>query len=237
MVRNTYDFDQTEKSNFWYIIKDSFGGLDELSSNVRRKIRKAKCNIDYKIIDEKTLRDVGYPIIKATFENYKVKDRDMNESIFNSYLDECCKYKFDFWGIFNKDSNELIGFCAVHVWDNSCEYGLTAIWPDYLSNATYPYYGLYYTMSEYYLDNLHFEYVSDSARSVTEHSNIQPFLEENFNFKKAYCKLKLTYKWWFGAIVRMLYPFRKLIPNRNVRAMLRMHGMQNKILINKHDTR
>jgi hypothetical protein len=222
MVRNTYDFDQVEKSDFWYVIKDCFGGMEELSSNVRRKVRKALQHYEYKPALEQEVRD-NYPIIKATFDNYKIKDRDMNESVFNSYLDECCKNKFDYWGIFNIESNKLIGFCTVHVWDNSCEYGMTAIWPEFLRNGTYPYYGLYYTLNEYYLDNRRFKYVTDSARSVTEHSNIQPFLEQNFNFRKAYCKLRMTYKWWFGIIVKMMYPFRSIVPSRNVRAVLKMH--------------
>ena len=52
MVRNTYDFDCEIETKFWYVIKDSFGGMDELSSNVRRKIRKAENVFEYKIIDK-----------------------------------------------------------------------------------------------------------------------------------------------------------------------------------------
>lgn len=227
MVRNTYDFDCKIETEFWYIIKDTFGGMDELSSNVRRKIRRAFETIDYKIIDNKTVKDFGYSIIEATFKDYKVKDREMNETVFNDYLNYCNKGCFDYWGIYDKENQQLIGFCTVHVWDKSCEYGITAIWPKYLHNATYPYYGLYYKMNEYYLDNQKFKYVTDSARSITEHSNIQPFLEQNFKFRKAYCKLKIKYKWWFGIIVRVLLPFRNIIWNRNVKAVLRMHKMQS----------
>ena len=226
MVRNTFDFDCKNQTDFWYVIKDSFGGMEELDSNVRRKIRKAEAAFEYKLIDNQTVKQVGYPIIEATFKAYKVKDRAMNETVFNEYLDYCKENKFDYWGIFHKENQQLIGFCTVHLWDDSCEYGITAIWPENLHNATYPYYGLYYKMNEYYLENLKFKYVTDSARSVTEHSNIQPFLEQNFNFRKAYCKLRIRYKWWFGAIVRVLLPFRKLIWSRNVRAVLNMHKMQ-----------
>lgn len=227
MVRNTFDFDCKEETNFWYIIKDSFGGMEELSSNERRKIHKSESAFEYKIIDKQIVREKGYPIIKATFKDYEVKDRPMSEKIFNDYLDYCNKGCFDYWGIYDKENQQLIGFCTVHVWDKSCEYGITAIWPKYLHNATYPYYGLYYKMNEYYLDNQKFKYVTDSARSITEHSNIQPFLEQNFKFRKAYCKLKIKYKWWFGIAVRVLLPFRKLIWNRNVRAVLNMHEYQS----------
>ena len=227
MVRNTFDFDCKEETDFWYVVKDTFGGMDELSSNVRRKIRKAFDTYEYKLVDKQIVREKGYPIIKATFEDYDVKDRPMSEEIFNDYLDYCDENKFDYWGIYNIDNQEIVGFCTVHVWNDSSEYGYTAIWPEYKSNGSYPYYGLYHKMNEYYLENQKFKYVTDSARSVTGHSNIQPFLEQNFKFRKAYCKLKITYKWWFGIIVRMLLPFRNVIKYRNVKAVLNMHSMQS----------
>ena len=226
MVRNTFDFDCKEQTDFWYVIKDSFGGLEEHDSNERRKIRKGLDSFDYKLIDNTTLKNQGYPIVKATFEDYKVKDRRMSKDVFMSYLDYCNENSFDYWGIFDKKSQELVGFCTVHVWDKSCEYGVSAIWPEFKKNSTYPYYGLYYTMNEYYLDTQKLKYVTDSARSITEHSHIHQFLEQNFKFRKAYCKLTITYKWWFGIIVHLLYPFRSIIPSRNVRAVLKMHGMQ-----------
>ena len=226
MVRNTFDFDCKEKTDFWYVIKDSFRGMEEHDSNERRKIRKGLDSFDYKLIDNATLKNQGYPIIKATFDDYNVKDRIMNAKVFNNYLDECGETEFDYWGIFDKETKKFIGFCTVHIWDNCCEYGVSAIWPEYKRNATYPYYGLYHAMNTYYLNELKFKYVSDSARSITEHSNIHQFLEQNFNFRKAYCKLKIRYQWWFGILVRILYPFRAIIPSRNVRAVLKMHGMQ-----------
>lgn len=225
-VRNTFNFDCSEVTDFWYVIKDSFDGMEELSQNVRRRIRKALNIFDIKIIDKQTIKEQGYPIIKATYEDYKVKDRQMSEKIFKDYFEKHDKDNFDFWGVFEKESGKLIGWAAVHVFDNSCEYNLIGMMPGY-KNA-YPYYGLYYKRNEYYLGEKGFKYVSDGSRSITEHSNIQPFLEQNFKFRKAYCKLKIRYKWWFGAIVRVLLPFRKVIRNRNVKAVLNMHKMQTK---------
>ena len=41
-VRNSYDFDAVGPTGFWYVIKDQFGGMAELSSRVRNKIRKSQ---------------------------------------------------------------------------------------------------------------------------------------------------------------------------------------------------
>lgn len=227
MVRNTFDFDCDTPTDFWYLIKDAFGGMDEHSQNERKKLRHAFRSFDFKLIDKQLVREKAYPIVKATFVDYNITDRPMNEEVFNKYLDDCDKENFDFWGAFDKGTQEFVGFCAVRIFGDSCEYGLIGFDPKYKHNATYPYYGFFYMMNEYYLDNQKFRYVADGARSITEHSNVQPFLEQNFNFRRAYCKLRIRYKWWFGITVRLLLPFRNIIRNRNVRAVLKMHKMQS----------
>ena len=227
MVRNTFAFDCNTPTEFWYLIKDSFGGMEEQSQNERKKLRHALRSFDFQLIDIELVRNKAYPIVKATFVDYDITDRPMNEDVFKKYLDGCEKENFDFWGAFDVEMKELVGFCAVRIFEDCCEYGLIGFDPKYKHNATYPYYGFFYKMNEYYLQEKKFRYVADGARSITEHSNVQPFLEKNFNFRKAYCKMKIKYKWWFGIIVRVLLPFRKLIWNRNVRAVLNMHKMQS----------
>ena len=89
----------------------------------------------------------------------------------------------------------------------------------------YAYYGLIYEMNRFYLEERKLKYVNDGGRSITNHSNIQPFLIEKFNFRKAYCNLDIHYKWWLGAIVKTLYPFRKLIKVRQAQSLLNMEAM------------
>ena len=225
LVRNTYGFDCQEETCFWYVIKDSFNGLDEFSSNERNKIRRSDKTLDFKRISLELLRSEGWNILKATYEDYAVSDRDMDETVFLNYLSDCEKQDFDYWGIFDQD--RLIGFCTVWLWlPNSCEYGLIGILPEYKHNNTYPYYGLFYKMNEYYLGEKGFRYVADGARSITEHSHIQDFLIQNFSFRKAYCQLEVHYCWWMKLAVKMLYPFRKIIPLQRIKAILNMEAMQ-----------
>lgn len=58
-----------------------------------------------------------------------------------------------------------------------------------LHNNTCPYYDLIYEMNRYYVEECKLQSVNDGARSLTEHSNIQLFLESKFWFRKAYCRL------------------------------------------------
>ncbi len=52
IVRNTYHFDLSQETTFWYVIKDAFGGMDELSSKTRNQIRRAFNTLHIKIINK-----------------------------------------------------------------------------------------------------------------------------------------------------------------------------------------
>ena len=224
LVRNTYKFDCQEETRFWYVIKDTFKGMDELSSNERNKVKRSFKSLSFKKIDIGLLKTKGWRILKATYQDYAVSDRKMNESIFLDYLSECEKQSFDYWGVF--DHEELIGFSTVWLWSSGCcEYGLLGMLPNYKHNNTYPYYGLFQAMNEHYLGERGFRYVADGARSITEHSSIQDFLISNFNFRKAYCHLAVHYQWWMWLAVKVLYPFRKIITIPQVKAILNMESM------------
>ena len=225
LVRNTYDFDCADETSFWYVIKDRFGGFDELPSTERNRVRRAQKDLRFELVSPELVRKQGWSILKATYEDYAVADRKMDEQVFQQYLDHCDERLFDFWGVFDQD--RLIGFCTVWLWSaDSCEYGLIGILPEYKHNNTYPYYGLFYRMNEHYLAEKGFRYVADGARSITEHSHIQEELIKKYRFRKAYCHLEVHYNWWMKLAVTILYPFRKLIKMPKVKAILNMESMQ-----------
>ena len=226
MVRNTYNFDQKEESHFWFIIKDKFGGFDELNTRDRNKVRHAFETFDYHIIPHDVLKQQGYAITKETFDDYPVSDRPMDEKIFAEFIEERSEEGFEHWGIFEKGTENLVGYGIVHCWENCCELGATGILTEYKRNASYPYYGLYHFWNQHYLQERQFNYISDGARSISEHSNIQDFLEQHFGFRKAYCQLEIHYRWWVRCAVKLLYPFRKCITSPRVKAILNMESMQ-----------
>ena len=226
LVRNTYNFDCQDVTSFWYVIKDQYEGLEALPSRVRNKIRHAFNSFEYRLIPFDTIKEKGFQIIKETYDDYAIHDRKMNQEVFTKYLEQCHEKPFDYWGIFDKETQQMVGFCTVTLWDHCCEYGMTGILSKYKRNGSYPYYGLYHRLNEYYIDQQHFRYVSDSARTITEHSQIQDFLIQNYHFRKSYCQLAIHYRWWMKIIINMLYPFRKIIPLQRVKAILNMEAMQ-----------
>ncbi|MBR0176906.1 MAG: hypothetical protein IJQ11_05725 [Bacteroidales bacterium] len=226
LVRNTYDFDCEEETSFWYVIKDHFGNLEELKPRVRNKVRHALKTYDYRRIDSFVLKEKGYPIMAETYADYAISDRKMNQKVFLDYLDDCQENEFQYWGVFEKESDALVGFSLVRCWENCAEYDLSGMMSKYKHNATYPYYGLFHSMNRHYLHDCGFRYVSDGSRSITEHSQIHDYLIQNFHFRKAYCQLSVHYKWWMKIAVKLLYPFRKIIPLQRVKAILNMEAMQ-----------
>ena len=226
MVRNTYDFDCKEETSFWNLIKDQFGGLDELTGNTRNRVGKSLQSLRFEKIGFETIESSGYPILKATFDDYATTDRPMNREVFDEYLRHCQSKTYEYWGVFDKKDGAFIGFCANRLWEEAAEYGVIGILPEYKHNGTFPYYGLFYTMNQHYLQEKGFRYVTDGSRSITEHSRIQPFLEEKFHFRKAYCRLAVHYKWWMKIAVNLLYPFRKTLSLPRIKAILNMEAMQ-----------
>ncbi len=114
--------------------------------------------------------------------------------------------------------------------EDSCEYNVLKCKPHALRNGSQPYYALIYEMNRHYLEERGLKYVNDGARSMTNHSNIQPFLMQKFKFRRAYCGLKLHYKWWLAIIVKVLYPFRQVIPVKKVKMMLDMYAMSKGVM-------
>lgn len=223
MIRNTYDFDTKEKTLFWFVIKDKLEDISELPSSTRKKIRKALKIYNIKRITLDELETIGYEIVLSAEKSYKNKARQTTPEGFKNLINE---YKTDnnkeCWCVENKTTGEIVGFSVNTIKEDSCEYDNAKCKWESLHDCSQPYYGLFYTMNQYYLGERKLKYVSDGSRTITEHSKIQDYLTYNFKFRKAYCKLKIYYKWWLSVVIKVLFPFRKLVPFGNIRAILRM---------------
>ena len=223
MIRNTYDFDTKEETSFWYVIKDKLEDISELPPSTRKKIRRALNTYTFRKCTIEDLEKVAYGIIRSAEKSYKVRCKPTSADDFKTLINE---YKSqdnrEYWCIENKSDGSIVGFSVNTIKIDSCEYDNAKCMAESLHNSTYPYYGLFYEMNRHYLGERKFKYVSDGSRSITEHSNIQQFLMYNFKFRKAYCRLRVYYKCWFGVVVKLLFPFRNIIPFRNVRAVLKM---------------
>ena len=211
-IRNTFDWDCKGPTSFWYIIQDHPISLEDLHPKCRNQVRRSlKTLIIQRINSEKIIED-GYNVYKAAFRRYKIKtsspmSRELWENIVNKTDD------MEFWGAYDRESGKMIAYAEVLIQSNAAKYTALKAIPEDM-NRTYPFYGLLFEMNKYYIEEKKLLYVTDGARSVSEHSNIQAFLEK-FNFRRAYCRIHVTYIWWLGIVVSLLYPFRRFLGKNN----------------------
>lgn len=221
IIRNSFDFDCKSETSFWYVIKDSFSGMDELSSKMRNQVKKCFKTMKVEVISGECLIKEGYEVFVSAAYNYRVKAIPPTREEFEARIKNSAENEY--WGCFDIESGKLVAFCMNAVTSESCEYRTMKALPEY--QKKYAYYGLIYQMNQHYIEERKLKYVNDGGRTITNHSNIQSFLIDKFNFRKAYCRFEITYKWWLGLVVKCLYPFRNMIHVRQVKALLDMEAM------------
>ena len=227
-LRYISDWDREEQSQFWYVIKDSFGGLEELSSNTRSKVRRGLKHCVIKKVTQEVIADEGYEVYSQAFKNYNTYIEPTDKETF--IQDILSSSKCDFWAVYKKDEVKMIAYSQNYIEENSVNYATIKFHPEYLK--LYPSYALFFIMNQYYLNEKNFLYVNDGAKSISHDTNIQTFLIDKFKFRKAYCKLHVIYRWDIGLAVKLSYLFKLFIPRVN-------HKVFNKIrvLLNQEEIR
>lgn len=207
------------------VVKSGESAIESYHTKTRNMVRRALKSYDYRRAGGNEIKNNGYEVYKTATSSYKVKSYVRNYEEFVSMIDEAeNENKMEFWAGYSRETGEMACFSMNKIHQDYCDYSTIKINPKYLGN-TYPMYGLMYTMNKVYLGVRDFKYVDDGARSITEHSNIQPFLIEKFGFRKAYCHMQIEYVWWLKIAVVVLYPFRKIIPSRKVKSVLYQEEM------------
>lgn len=219
-VRDTINFDKSIQTSFWYVIKDTFGSFEELPTKVRNQVRKSLKTYEFRRVSLDVMLEVGCELFNKSRERFGESQKITQEQWKNRLLrDKGSEY----WIGYDIETGKPASFAINAVYDDYCDYSTMGISPDFPNN-TYPMYGLIYEMNRYYLEERKIAFVCDGARSITGHSNIQGVLEDKFKFRKAYCDLDVFYKPWFGMAVKLLFPFRKLIKQPKVSAILRQEA-------------
>ena len=210
-LRYVSDWDREEESQFWYVIKDDFGGIEELSSNTRSKVRRGLKQCIVKKVDQTVIANEGYDVYRQAFKNYNTYIKPTDKEAFIKMIS--ASNKCDFWAVYKKDEDKMIAYSQNFIEENSVNYSTIKFHPEYLK--LYPSYALFFTMNQYYLNEKNFLYVNDGARSISHDTNIQDFLIQKFKFRKAYCKLHIVYRWDVGSAVKVLYLLKLVIPQIN----------------------
>jgi len=205
-ARWTSNFDSKKESEFWYVIQDKIMVIEDYSKNTRSKIRRGlkKCSVE--LISSTRILEEGFECYNAAFLNYNTHLKSKTREEFVIEISEL-EGDWEFWAIFYE--NEIIGYSQNKIIDSYCDYSTIKFHPDYLK--LYPSYALFYTMNKHYLNEKKFKYVNDGARSISHDTNIQEFLIQKFQFRKAYCRLNVLYSPKVKYILKILYPIHFLL--------------------------
>lgn len=205
LFRWSINFDNDEITEFWHVICDKFIPIEDCKRNVRSQIKRGLKNCDVRLIDDNLLKEKGYNIYCKAFERYETREKMKSKVDYLNEIDSfTSNYKYNVWGVFHK--GELIGYSQNIIMNDYCDYNIIKINPYFLN--LYSSYALFYTMNKFYLHENNFKYVNDGSRTLSHKTKIQDFLIRKFNFRKAYCELRIVYSKKLSLIISVLYPIR-----------------------------
>lgn len=213
LARWTSEFDCGYETNWWYVIKDKAFDLSEIKSNYRYKINKGIKNFDVRVINPQEYVDELYEVFIAAYESWPAKYRpkfsysDAKKLVKRISADPVMVC----YGAFYRETAELCGFMQVPTYKMYAELQVQRVKPAFEKlqiNAALVYGLLESNYAKLEKGNF---YILDGARSISHETNFQDYLEKYFGFRKAYCRLHITYNPRIKWVVKMLFLFRRML--------------------------
>lgn len=113
------------------------------------------------------------------------------------------------FGGYNVVDNRLEGYCICSEIDNYIDWNEAKFVPDALKNRISDI--MEYKIVESYMNESRIKFISSGQRNINHHTNVQEYDIRNFGFRKAYCKMDVIYKMPVLLIIKLGYPFRKIL--------------------------
>lgn len=230
LVRWVTDFDCGQETEWWHCIKDEPFDIANIPAKKRYEISKGLKNVDVRIITPgEYAEELAEVQCKARIHYGETLDyAEEKEAIRKSFTEDPEIENAEYIGAFLKETGELIGYGIYEVHEDWVLQSVIKTNPDYLkcnTNAAL----VAFALERYFGDGFSIKYLTNGTKNVLHETNYHEYLMKYFGFRKAYCRLHIKYRGWVGAVVAVLYPFRKLFykmkgrdPVRMVRAVLKM---------------
>lgn len=203
------DWDCAHDTGWWWEIKESPFDWADLNSKSRTKLRQAlkKCRVER--ISPLERESELWACFQAAFAKYKMAANAKTRFQFHEECARAVDNGIDFWGGFDIETGQLIGFLTIQDHGNHVENLVAKFDPAHLKSRVSD--ALYATVLDEYLNKRHKRFLSCGRRSINHVTNTQAYREEHFKFRKAYCRLHIVYAPRIRWLMRLLYPFRRLI--------------------------
>jgi len=208
-IRWNSSFDTGVNGEFWYVIKESHGGLEELSKKMRNQVRRGLNHFYIRPLEPKTMLNKLFDVYENASKRYPSFEEAMSKDNFFTYIANLDLEKNEFFGAFSIDTDTLVAYSQNLIESKCCFYEEMFFHPAYLKN--YCSYALIFEMNRIYLDDREYRYVHDGSRNLSHETAIHEFLISKFKFRKAFSAMEIRYRWDVKLLSVLLYPFRNLI--------------------------
>lgn len=209
LARWTTDFDTNRETQWWYVIKDTPFDINALKAKRRYEINKGLGNFDVKRIVPMEHIESIYNVTVQAYSAWPKKYRPtVNHDSFVTNIETW--QDLVVYGAFSKIDGTLSGYAYLKVQGQCLDFSVLRTVPSCERlgvNAAIV--ATILNNEKSFLENGN--YICDGARSMRHETAFQDYLEKYFGFRKAYCTLNIKYRRGFGVIVKILYPFRKIL--------------------------
>lgn len=224
-ARWTTDFDCQEETEWWYCIKDDPLDLSSLKYKRRRVINQGLQWVEVKLIlpceYSGQMADINLAARSGYGEELDTKtERETLIQEFGKIRNQETLGNREYTGAFLKETGEMIGYGIYEIFDDWVDQSVIKTHPEYLKynvNAAMA----YFAVERYMGDGFSAKYISNGSKNISHKTNYHEYLMKYFGFRKAYCRLHVRYNFFAGMAVKILYPFRKLISEKNGTGILR----------------
>ena len=209
-ARWTSDFDCGREGEWWYVIKDTPFDPGALKAKRRYEITKGARNFTVRRIKASAWQEELWAVQSAAQEKYTPGTPPTKEegARFKAGMADWDQHIL--YAAFSREDDRLCGFALLIDQGRCLDFAVLK------ADPAAERLGVNAALIAHMLgDQTAFltgdGYISDGARSIHHATAIQDYLEKYFGFRRAYCRLHMRYRPRFSFLVRLAYPFRRLL--------------------------
>ncbi len=204
-ARWTENFDCGYETEWWYTILDHTFDINSIKAKHRYYIKQGLKNFNIKKITTNEFEIYKTDILKIL--NYlRVNDYNL-DNVGSVPIPNSNRY---YLGAFEKNTDHLVGWALITEHKDYIEFTSLNVLPEQEKKSINA--GIVYALIEQYNNKLSKNfYITNGTRTINHPTQFNSYLRRMFEFRKAYCKLIIKYRWFVKPVVEVLYPMRKEI--------------------------
>ena len=207
-AKYTTEYDCKKEMPWYWVICDVPFNVLSLKSKFRNEMKKAIDNFDVRVIDPNDYVDELYAVKTSALASYPKAYRSTVTK--DSFRQSVLTFKKPTFAAFCRHDGNLAGYINMVELDDVLLYSGQNVIKEY--ERLYVNYALIIKMLEYYEERIKAgAIIVDGERNIQHITKHQELLIKKFGFRKAFCRLNVIYRPAIKCIVKLLYPFRRVL--------------------------